>query len=109
MTLVKSITITLFLLTLAYLAFLLPVVAVGWGLWTPWQATSISHQIKAVLASVYWWMYGVNFVIYLTTSPRIRQAYVRFLRDIWRSLLKRSKGVKENLESSIFWIDLRKV
>ena len=81
------------LLVLAYLAFLLPVVAVGWGLWTPWHATFISNQVKAVLASVYWWMYGVNFIIYLTSNNRIRAAYVRlviyllYLQEILSSLV----------------------
>ena len=104
---VKSIALTLLLLIVAYLAFLLPVVAVGWGLWTPWRATTISNKIKAVLASFYWWMYGVNFIIYLSTSYRIRKAYGRFLRDVLRTVSNKSGEVKENVESSIFWIGLR--
>ena len=56
----------------------------------------------------YWWLYGVNFIIYLTTSYRIRRAYGRFIRDVWRKIRQRSRDVKDNLDSSIiFWIGLR--
>merc|ERR1712179_50662 len=95
----RSITLTMLLLVMAYLAFLLPVVAVGWGLWTPWQATSISNQVKAVLASVYWWMYGVNFIIYLASNNRIRSAYVRFLTDMWAKLSDGSKDAPPGLST----------
>ena len=52
MNLINSISKTLFLLIAAYLIFLLPIVAVGWGLWTPWPTTHISDEVKAWLASL---------------------------------------------------------
>ena len=47
----------------------------------------------------YWWLYGVNFIIYFLTSPRIRQAYIKFLGDIFCSRRTREKIEK----SDTFW------
>ena len=101
----RSIVLTFFLLTTAYLVFLMPVVAVGWGLWTPWPTTTISDSIKAVLASIYWWLYGVNFLLYLTTCKRIRDAYTKFFTDVFSK--KESK--KEADETSTWWRELREL
>ena len=59
----------------------------------------------------YWWLYGINFIIYLTTNQRIRKAYGRFLRDVWRFCCKKSKdaqqdGIEMN-ETSAWWIRMR--
>jgi len=78
----RSISTTLILLSGAYIAFLLPIAAFEscgpWGTTDNYQ----SRNVRAGIASWYWWIYGVNFIIYLLTSPRIRQAYYRFLSDI---------------------------
>ena len=106
----RSILQILFLLAGAYLIFLMPMVAVGWGLWTPWEETPISEEIKALLASVYWWMYGVNFLIYLATSKRIRDAYFKFLSDlVSRGRRKVRENVDHSVTESVFWKKLRKL
>merc|ERR1711972_706141 len=76
MSMLKSISVTLSTLILVYLCCLLPVVA-GWGYW-PSRAELSSYRTKAIFASIYWWLYGVNFFIFLATSSRIRAAYRRF-------------------------------
>ena len=44
----------------------------------------------------------MNFIIYLLTSPRIRQAYSRFLSDmIWSR--GRVERFKSNVKSETFW------
>ena len=89
----------------------MPMVAVGWGLWTPWEETPISEETKALLASVYWWMYGVNFLIYLATSKRIRDAYLKFLSDlVSRTRRKRADDdINQTVTESVFWKELRKL
>ena len=83
----------------------MPVVAVGWGLWTPWPTTTISDSIKAVLASIYWWLYGVNFLLYLTTCKRIRDAYTKFFTDVFSK-----KEIKKEVdETSTWWRELREL
>lgn len=107
MDLINSISKTVFLLIAAYLIFLLPSSMLGWGLWTPWPTIHISDGIKAGLASLYLWIDGVNFIIYLFTYYRIRDAYVRFIQDLWRKLCKRSRDNRVISETSAFWMALR--
>ena len=54
-------------------------------------------------------MFAMNFVIYLATSHRIRQAYSRFIKDMWRKICKKSEENQENaeMETSVWWIGLR--
>eukprot|EP00092_Neocalanus_flemingeri_P095019 GFUD01120869.1.p1 GENE.GFUD01120869.1~~GFUD01120869.1.p1 ORF type:complete len:378 (-),score=51.70 GFUD01120869.1:73-1173(-) len=85
----KSISLTLSILIAAYLAFLIPVVSSGWGLW-PFKTSFLSYNAKAIIASIYWWMYGINFFIYLLSSSRIREAYRTFIKDMWKKIFKRS-------------------
>ena len=47
----------------------------------------------------YWWIYGVNFLIYLVYSQRIRSAYKKFLNDMI-SPLKSWCGIIETNSSS---------
>ena len=44
----------------------------------------------------------MNFIVYFLTSPRIRQAYLRFLADMlyWRRI-KKQKNTEE--QSETFW------
>merc|ERR1711860_345038 len=61
-----------------------------------------SRNVRAGIASWYWWIYGVNFIIYLLTSPRIRQAYCRFLSDmICRG--GRVEKFRSKVKSETFW------
>ena len=50
----------------------------------------------------FWWLFGVNFIVYLLSSPRIRMAYLRFLADMlcWRRTQKQKNT--EN-QSETFW------
>eukprot|EP00092_Neocalanus_flemingeri_P067783 GFUD01082776.1.p1 GENE.GFUD01082776.1~~GFUD01082776.1.p1 ORF type:complete len:360 (-),score=57.67 GFUD01082776.1:168-1190(-) len=102
----KSISVTLSILIAAYVVFLIPPVVAGWG---GCFFRSQSYKTKAIIASIYWWMYGINFFIYLTTCSRIRQAYRRFIKDMWKKICKRSAANMENteMETSVFWIGLR--
>ena len=59
----------------------------------------------------YWWIYGVNFIIYLITSPRIREAYRKFFKDVWKWTFAR-KDEANNLSengSDRFWLPLREM
>eukprot|EP00092_Neocalanus_flemingeri_P022810 GFUD01024734.1.p1 GENE.GFUD01024734.1~~GFUD01024734.1.p1 ORF type:complete len:384 (-),score=51.37 GFUD01024734.1:73-1191(-) len=85
----KSISLTLSILIAAYLAFLIPVVSSSWGLW-PVKTSFLSYKAKAIIASIYWWMYGINFFIYLFSSSRIRETYRTFIKDMWKKIFKRS-------------------
>ena len=49
----------------------------------------------------YWWLNGINFIIYYLTSPRIRQAYKKFLENI--SFSRRTKETNEEEQSDTFW------
>ena len=51
----------------------------------------------------YWWIYGVNFIIYLLTSPRIRKAYYRFLSDMICHGGGRVKQSKSSDKLETFW------
>jgi hypothetical protein len=55
----------------------------------------------------YWWIYGVNFIIYLLTYYRIRDAYCRFIRNMWRALCRKSRDIRVVSETEAFWIPLR--
>ena len=57
---------------------------------------------KYYITCRYWWLYGVNFIVYFLTSPRIRQAYLRFLGDILcLRRIKKQKNTEE--QSETFW------
>ena len=90
-----------------------------WILWPNWNNKQLpvqecqSWHCKLVIKLIcnypyfkehcrYWWLYGVNFIIYLLTSPRIRQAYLRFLSDI---VFQKKKVEKSNEieKSETFW------
>jgi len=103
----KSISRSISILIVAYLGCILPVVAFSWGYW-PSRAEYSSYKTKAIFASIYWWLYGINFFIYLATSSRIREAYKKFIKDMWKNVTH-SNGRNENevTETSAFWIGLR--
>jgi len=80
----KSISLTMLLLTVVYLAFLIPIATFE----TCSPASDLfntTHQ-RAIIANWYWWIYALNFFVYLLTSRRIRAAYIRFCRDAFRKL-----------------------
>ena len=57
--------------------------------------------MKYLISFRYWWIFGINFIVYFLTSPRIRQAYLRFLADML-CLRRRQKNNTEE-QSETFW------
>lgn len=98
-----SIFITLLLLTIAYIAFMLPLYISGsYG----FAEDNLPITTQACLASWYWWIYGVNFIIYLTTNKRIRAAFGRFFRDIRDKIYKSAQNEEDEISSN-FWLPMR--
>ena len=62
-----------------------------------------SHQgyinINFISFFRYWWMYGINFLIYIVTSERLRAAYIRFLQDV--RLFVRNVSGSQTSESQV--------
>ena len=70
---------------------------------------SFSHSLHFIR---YWWLYGINFIIYLATNARIRQAYKLFLKDFYEFMNKRRFKMdtqQMELSTSQFWGRLRSV
>ena len=53
----------------------------------------------------YWWIYGINFIIYLLTCQRIRDAFARFFNDISLMICQKGKNERGPEEISSFWAD----
>lgn len=51
----------------------------------------------------YWWIYGINFIIYLLTSQRIRAAFAKFFNDISHMICQ--KRLNEKATKDSFWAD----
>ena len=63
---------------------------------------NLSKMVFNFITCRYWWLYGVNFIVYFLTSPRIRQAYLRFLADmLCLRRIKKQKNTEE--QSETFW------
>ena len=61
-----------------------------------------ASQIKNYFMTFrHWWLFGINFIVYFLTNPRIRKAYLRFLADML--CLKRTQKPKNTEEQSTFW------
>jgi len=102
----KSISLTMLLLTLVYLAFLLPIATCETC--SPGSDLLQTTQERAILANWYWWTYAINFFVYLLTSRRIRAAYIRFCRDTFRKLTcseKQERSIKD--DTSTTWQAMR--
>ena len=65
---------TLLTLSMAYMAFAIPIVPVELGFVDPFWAMCIY--------SWYWWMYAINVIVYVITSSDFRSVYSVFLHDI---------------------------
>ena len=115
----------LFSLSVAYTICLIPASVFSWGMFDNLLAENIDQKnlktIQAISSCLYWSMYGMffksytkyltlfsfwfpglNFVLYLTTSERIRAAYLIFLKDVFRKTRK-----NENVDSIAWWLALR--
>ena len=64
----------LFMLTIAYLIFMIPMIVVDTGFVT-------EERVSRILYSVYWWMFSVNFIIYLIFIKDFQTIYSMFLRN----------------------------
>lgn len=76
--------VTLLLLLVVYLLGLGPL------LYAPF---TVSSRAGGIIISIYWWLYGGNFLIYLTMHSRVRDAYRIFFKDIW-SIVRGKKNNK---------------
>ena len=76
---VEQIQVTLLILSASYLIFLLPVMIV--------ENTTLRDSALATLGvhSMYYWMFAVNFVIYMLTLSDFRRLYRDLLLDFWSS------------------------
>jgi len=100
-----TISTTLLILTICYLAFLVPVAV--FETCNPAGVLAPSTSQRAVVASCYWWIYGVNVIIYWSTK-RIRAAYRKCFKDVWTSIRKLKTDVHSSEDmSDNFWLPLR--
>lgn len=101
----------LFVLSIAYTICVVPASVLSWGLFDKILAEYFSQQqlviLQAVSSCVYWAMYGLNFVLYITTSERIRAAYRVFLKDMFRK--KQRKTGQEYSDTRTWWEGLRQL
>jgi len=109
--LLRSICTTLSILITVYLVILIPMGITSCGVFV--NPKLLSNTTCAVIYSLFLWIYGINFFIFFSTSKRIRAAYRRFLKDMWKITCKRSRVTQSSTEreteteSSNFWIGLR--
>ena len=77
----KKVNTTLTLVSLIYFILIVPIVPVEFNLLQSLgleKAAFWSH----VFYSAYWWIYAVNFIIYVATMKNYRKIYLVFLRDM---------------------------
>ena len=86
-----KIQLTLLLLSLSYAVFTIPLLPVELG-------GLLSPFYSMVFYSFYWWMYGLNVVIYVATSRDFREMYRIFLQDMFAVTVVRLRdGVRRRL------------
>ena len=71
----------LFVLTVSYLFFMIPMIVVDTGFVT-------EEWVSKILYSVYWWMFCLNFIIYLVFIKDFQTIYGMFLRDAGKYVSK---------------------
>ena len=66
-----------------------------------------------MLFTSYYWVFGVNVLIYLATNHRIREAYRTFMKDMWKKICWKTENEEGDDETSTstsaFWIQLRQI
>ena len=70
----KKVNITLMTVALTYFILIMPMLPVEFNL--------LDNYYSIVIYSAYWWIYAVNFVIYIATMKNYRMIYLVFLRDM---------------------------
>jgi hypothetical protein len=79
------IQMTLLTLSVAYAAFIVPILPVQLGgLLDPFHAM--------IFYSWYWWMYAINVVIYVTISKDFREVYKLFFKDVYKATVSPVKA-----------------
>ena len=76
----KKVNITLMTVALTYFILILPMIPVEFNLLDMWGSHPAYYSL--VIYSAYWWIYAVNFVIYIATMKNYRTVYLVFLRDV---------------------------
>ena len=76
----KKVNITLMTVALTYFILIMPMLPVEFNLLEKWGSHPEYYSI--VIYSAYWWIYAVNFVIYVATMKNYRTVYLVFLRDM---------------------------
>ena len=71
----KKLQVHLWILTLAYLFFMLPMIIVDTGLLNLLVSDSQEESVARLLYSIYWWVFPVNFFIYLVFIKDFRDVY----------------------------------
>ena len=72
--------ISLMTVALTYFILILPMIPVEFNLLEVWGSHPAYYSI--VIYSAYWWIYAINFVIYIATMKNYRTVYLVFLRDV---------------------------
>jgi len=75
----KKVNITLMTVALTYFILIMPMLPVEFNLL---ENLSDPAFYSIVIYSAYWWIYAVNFVIYIATMENYRTVYLVFLRDV---------------------------
>ena len=75
----EKVNITLMTVALTYFILIMPMLPVEFNLL---DNLSDPAYYSIVIYSAYWWIYAVNFVIYVATMKNYRTVYLVFLRDV---------------------------
>jgi len=90
-------------LSIAYTICIVPAFTLSWGMFNT-QLDQYHQQIlQAVTSCLYWSMYGLNFLLYIATSERMRAAYLKFMKDMF---CKQRHQETENNTSATWWAGL---
>ena len=87
------------MLAIAYSISVGPVMFVSWGQFdikNLFSSTLQRHVIESCLNLLYWSMYSINFILYMCSYNRIRDAYRRFFRDTGEFIWKRTESIRSN-------------
>ena len=76
----NKVNVTLMTVALTYFILILPMIPVEFNLLDIWGNDSAFYSL--VIYSAYWWIYAVNFIIYIATMKNYRTICLIFLRDI---------------------------
>ena len=81
-------------LILCYIVFTIPLVVV--------ELLGLEAFLSMLLYSWHWWMYAINFFIYVATSKDFRSVYRLFLSDILESGGKIVRRQQQTDEPKVF-------